>query len=185
MSSTTRKRDRVFALLGAVLFLVTASALTIAVVWNAVANKGNNNSKPSQSQTAANCADNNTEATFPLPPQYQSTGSAQSLQSTDLTEGTGAAAKNGDCLVVKYYGELASNGKEFDENYDKPIGFAFTLGQHQVISGWDQGLVGMKVGGERRLVIPASLAYGNQSPDPATIPENSDLVFYVKLLRIQ
>ena len=172
-------------MLGAVLFLVTASALTIAVVWNAVSNKGNTNSNASQSQTAASCADNKTEATFPLPPTYQASGSAPSLQATDLTLGTGQAAKNGDCLVVKYYGELAANGKEFDENYDKPMGFAFTLGQHQVIAGWDQGLVGMKVGGERRLVIPASLAYGNQSPDPNTIPENADIVFYVKLLRIQ
>ena len=94
------------------------------------------------------------------------------------------AAKVGDCLVVKYYGTLASNGTKFDEDFTDTTALAFTLGQGQVIPGWDQGLVGMKVGGTRRLAIPAAQAYGSQSPT-AAIPANSDLVFVVKLLRIQ
>lgn len=181
----TRNRDRFFAGFGAILFLVTSSALTILVVWT-VSHQNNTNSTnaANQSQQAA-CQDTKTEPTFAAPTAYKPNGAVKSLQTTDLVPGTGAAAKDGDCLVMKYYGTLASDGKLFDENFTKPTGFAFTLGQHQVISGWDQGLVGMKVGGERRLVIPASLAYGSQSPDPSTIPENADLVFDVKLLRIQ
>jgi FKBP-type peptidyl-prolyl cis-trans isomerase len=84
---------------------------------------------------------------------------------------------------MKYYGTLAADGTLFDENYTKPSGFAFTLGSGQVIKGWDQGLVGMKVGGERRLVIPAALGYG-EAGSPPKIPANADLVFVVKLLRI-
>jgi FKBP-type peptidyl-prolyl cis-trans isomerase len=85
---------------------------------------------------------------------------------------------------VKYYGTLASNGTKFDENFTDATAFAFKLGQGQVIEGWDKGMVGLKAGGTRRLVIPAAQAYGSQSPS-AAIPANSDLVFVVKLLRIQ
>jgi len=85
---------------------------------------------------------------------------------------------------MKYYGTLASDGTMFDENYTKPEGFAFRLGSGQVIKGWDQGLGGMKVGGERRLVIPAALGYG-EAGSPPKIPANADLVFVVKLERIQ
>jgi peptidylprolyl isomerase len=181
----TRKRDRFFALFGAILFLVTSSALTILVVWTVAHQKNTSDTAANNQPPQTACQDTTTEPTFPTPAAYKPTGPVTALQITDLTVGSGAAAKNGDCLVMKYYGTLASNGSEFDENYTKTTAFAFTLGQHQVISGWDQGLVGMKVGGERRLVIPASLAYGSQSPDPSTIPENSALGFDVKLLRIQ
>jgi FKBP-type peptidyl-prolyl cis-trans isomerase len=106
------------------------------------------------------------------------------LQSTDLQEGNGKAAKNGDCLVMKYYGTLASNGNKFDENFTKPEGFKFQLGAGQVIKGWDQGLQGIKVGGTRRLVLPSDLAYGSRGAG-STIPPNSDLVFVVKLESIK
>jgi FKBP-type peptidyl-prolyl cis-trans isomerase len=72
----------------------------------------------------------------------------------------------------------------FDQNYDNNEGFRFKLGQGQVIQGWDQGLVGLKTGGVRRLVIPAALAYGAQGSG-STIPPNSDLVFTVKLIAIK
>jgi len=84
---------------------------------------------------------------------------------------------------MKYYGTLAADGTKFDENFTNATAFAFTLGQGQVIQGWDKGLVGMKAGGMRRLVIPAAQAYGDQAQ--GSIPANSDLVFVVKLLRIQ
>ncbi|TAH33997.1 FKBP-type peptidyl-prolyl cis-trans isomerase, partial [Candidatus Saccharibacteria bacterium] len=87
------------------------------------------------------------------------------------------------CLVMKYQGNLASDGTVFDENYTKDQSLQFTLGAGKVIKGWDEGLVGMKVGGTRRLVIPASLGYGSQSN--ASIPANSDLVFTVKLEQIK
>jgi FKBP-type peptidyl-prolyl cis-trans isomerase len=175
-----RLRERVFAGFGAVLFLGSACALTVFVIWQGSSSNSNTNSQTSQ-QT---CSDTHTEVTLPVPDIYKPTEPVSGLQVTDLSSGAGAAAKSGDCLVVKYYGTLASNGTKFDEDFTTTTAFAFKLGQGQVIQGWDQGVVGMKAGGMRRLVIPAALAYGSQSP-AAAIPANSDLVFVVKLLRIQ
>ena len=177
-----RLRERVFAGFGAFLFLASACALTIYVVISS--NASSNTSTTNTASQKQQCTDTQTEAALPAPATYIPSGPVTSLQTTDLTVGTGQTAKSGDCLVVKYYGTLASNGSEFDQNFTKTTGFAFTLGQGQVIPGWDQGLVGMKVGGTRRLVIPSALAYGSQSPSSA-IPANSNLVFVVKLLRIQ
>jgi peptidylprolyl isomerase len=172
-------RDRIFAGLGAVLFLGSACAVTAFYIITS--RSSNASTTPTAQHT---CADNQTEVALPVPDVYKPDGAVTQLQTTDLSTGSGAAAKNGDCLVVKYYGTLASNGTKFDENFTDTTAFAFTLGQGQVITGWDKGLVGMKAGGERRLVIPAADAYGSQSPS-AAIPANSDLVFVVKLLRIQ
>jgi FKBP-type peptidyl-prolyl cis-trans isomerase len=169
-------RERLFAGFGAALFLITASGLTIFVIFAG----SNNDDTPPQTQT---CTENASETPLPAPQIYKPTEPVTSLQKDDLTVGDGATAKAGDCLVVKYYGTLAKDGTKFDENYTSNLGFAFTLGSGQVIPGWDQGLVGMKVGGTRRLVIPAALGYGNQAS--GSIPANSDLVFVVKLLRIQ
>jgi peptidylprolyl isomerase len=176
--SKTRLRERIFAGFGAVLFLASACALTVYVIV-----QGNSSSTNTNTSSQTTCADNSSEDKLPVPDIYKPDGAASSLQTTDLEQGSGAAAKSGDCLVVKYYGTLASDGTRFDDNYTTDQGFAFTLGQGQVIQGWDQGLVGMKAGGTRRLVIPASLGYGDQAS--GSIPANSDLVFVVKLLRIQ
>lgn len=179
MASTTRLRDRIFAAFGAVLFLVSACAVTAFYIASS------HSAAPDTTQTAqADCTDAQTEPTLPVPEMYKPDGTVADLQSTDLEQGSGPAAKSGDCLVMKYYGTLASNGTKFDENFTDTTAFAFKLGQGQVIEGWDKGLVGLKAGGTRRLVIPAAQAYGSQSPS-AAIPANSDLVFVVKLLRIQ
>jgi len=175
-----RMRERVFAGFGAFLFLASACALTIFVIFQSGSGDSANQTNNSQQQA---CADNQGEQALPAPDVYKPTEPVTSLQSTDLQAGSGPAAKAGDCLVVKYYGTLASNGTKFDEDFTDTTGFAFTLGQGQVIPGWDTGMVGMKVGGTRRLVIPAAQAYGDQAQ--GSIPANSDLVFVVKLLRIQ
>ncbi|HWD63540.1 MAG TPA: FKBP-type peptidyl-prolyl cis-trans isomerase [Solirubrobacteraceae bacterium] len=100
----------------------------------------------------------------------------------DLVKGTGAAAKSGSSVVVNYTGELYSNDKVFDSSWKRSQTFGpFTLGQGAVIPGWDQGLVGMRVGGRRELIIPSKLAYG-KSGSGSTIPPNSALVFVVDLL---
>ena len=107
-----------------------------------------------------------------------------SLKVEDLIEGSGAAAKDGDKLSVRYVGNLYDTNKEFDSSWKRgKAPFQFTLGQGQVIPGWDQGLLGMKVGGRRRLTIPADLAYGAQG-QPPTIPPNAPLVFDVDLTKI-
>ncbi len=99
----------------------------------------------------------------------------------DEIAGNGAEAKNGDHLSMHYVGTLL-DGTKFDSSVDRGQPFEFTLGAGEVIQGWDEGIVGMKVGGKRRLVIPASMAYGNQSV--GLIPANSTLVFEVELLGI-
>jgi len=179
--------QRIFALTFAVLFFATASAFAIFVIIDAVQSHKNASSdsaaQDANNATAANCQDNKKETALPKPEVYKVSAAVQSLQVTDLQAGTGAEAKAGDCLVMKYYGSLATTGKMFDENYTTTDGFAFTLGQGQVIEGWDKGLVGMKAGGVRRLVIPAAQAYGSTAR--GAIPANSTLVFTVKLLRIQ
>jgi len=184
----TSRRDRIFAWVGVVVAGLSAVALSVAVVIQQVTdrtNAGQSAADTQAAQAAAQCAsDSQTETALSPPKAYKPSGAVTALQTTDLTIGSGAAAKQGDCLIVKYYGTLASDGKKFDENFTQPTGLAFTLGEGQVIPGWDQGLEGIKAGGTRRLVIPASLAYGDQSPS-ADIPANSALVFVVKLLRIQ
>lgn len=179
--------QRIFALTFAVLFFVTAAAFAVFVIYDAVQSHKNasaDNSSQATDAATANCQDNSTEKILKAPDVYKTSDAVRTLQSTDLTKGTGVAAKSGDCLYVKYYGTLAKDGKVFDQNYTTTTGFAFLLGQNQVIEGWDKGLVGMKVGGERRLVVPAAQAYGSVSPSES-IPANSDLVFVVKLLKIQ
>jgi peptidylprolyl isomerase len=101
----------------------------------------------------------------------------------DLIPGTGQAAKAGDPITVNYIGVNFADGKPFDNSYDRGQPFPFQLGGGQVIPGWDRGLVGMKVGGRRELVIPPSLAYGPQGQPPVIKP-NETLVFVVDLLSI-
>lgn len=174
-----RLRERIFAGFGAGLFLISACALTVFVIVQA-----NSNSSTPTSTASTTCTATSIGSTaLTLPSAYKPAGAASALESTDLTNGTGATAKSGDCLQVKYYGTLASDGTVFDENFDKTTAFQFQLGQGQVIQGWDKGVSGMKVGGTRRLVIPAALGYGATAQ--SGIPANSDLVFVVKLLNIQ
>jgi FKBP-type peptidyl-prolyl cis-trans isomerase FkpA len=116
--------------------------------------------------------------------------SSAPFSQTDLVVGTGAQATAGRQITVNYTGWLYDasqtdgKGQQFDSNAGRgPLG-PFTLGAGQVIAGWDQGLVGMKVGGKRRLVIPPELAYG-AAGRPPTIPGNATLVFDVDLLSVQ
>jgi FKBP-type peptidyl-prolyl cis-trans isomerase len=109
----------------------------------------------------------------------------KTLTTRDLITGTGATAQTGKTVTVNYVGVLYSNGKEFDSSWSTGRPFApFVLGQGSVIPGWDKGLVGMKVGGRRELIIPPSLAYG-KAGSPPKIPGNATLVFVVDLLQVQ
>lgn len=103
----------------------------------------------------------------------------------DLKQGSGATAKAGDQVSVEYIGVLYDDGEIFEANWGKeaePLGFE--LGAGEVIKGWDKGVQGMRVGGERKLIIPSELAYGEQAIYPS-IPANADLVFLVKLLAVK
>jgi FKBP-type peptidyl-prolyl cis-trans isomerase len=105
----------------------------------------------------------------------------QNLVIEDLVVGTGPAAASGDTITVHYVGRL-SDGTRFDSSYDRGQPFTFRLGTGAVITGWDQGLVGMRVGGKRRLTIPPGLGYGSRAVGP--IPANSTLIFEVDLISI-
>ncbi len=102
----------------------------------------------------------------------------------DLVVGKGTAVKSGDALTVRYVGVSYSTGKEFDASWKTPENaFPFSLGQGAVIQGWDQGIVGMKPGGRRELVIPPDLGYGAEG-SPPSIKGGETLVFVVDLLKI-
>ncbi|HEX7341795.1 MAG TPA: FKBP-type peptidyl-prolyl cis-trans isomerase [Rhodanobacteraceae bacterium] len=123
------------------------------------------------------------------PPAPYAGGSVAKLTIIDNTVGTGAVAKPGMVVDVLYTGWLYDakakdkHGREFDstsKRNDTP--FRFTLGTGMVIKGWDQGVVGMRVGGVRTLLIPASLGYGSRGAGDGVIPPNASLVFQVKLI---
>ncbi|MEK7541051.1 MAG: FKBP-type peptidyl-prolyl cis-trans isomerase [Patescibacteria group bacterium] len=125
----------------------------------------------------------------------------QTVKIEILQEGSGAEAKTGDAVTVHYTGVL-ENGAKFDSSLDRGTPFEFTLGQNRVIQGWELGILGMKVGEKRKLIIPSELGYGEQGigyggkfgcagvkdcdPNKETyiIPPNATLIFEVELLKI-
>jgi peptidylprolyl isomerase len=106
------------------------------------------------------------------------------LEVTDLHVGDGAEATPGKTVSVHYVGVAHSSGEEFDASYDRGEPLSFRLGAGQVISGWDQGVAGMRVGGRRKLVIPADLAYGDRGAGGAIKPGET-LIFVVDLLAVR
>ena len=104
------------------------------------------------------------------------------MESADLIAGTGAAAVPGDNVTVQYVLATYSSGKVIQSSWTSQP-FTFTLGAGQVIPGWDKGVVGMKVGGRRELIIPPSLGYGASSPGAGIAP-NDTLVFVIDLLKV-
>jgi peptidylprolyl isomerase len=187
------KRQRAFALFGAVLFLITSSFLTIAFIISNIQSKNNSDaaSKANQaSQTAASKATTSKTSTAQSSTtkaklagtqmqNFTPVSSVSTLQTTDLVAGTGQTVKASDKVTVDYTGAVAASGVIFQSSLDtgKPV----TFGLSQVIPGWTQGVPGMKVGGTRRLVIPANLAYGASPPAGSGIPANAPLVFDITL----
>lgn len=102
----------------------------------------------------------------------------------ELVVGTGDQAQSGQTAVVHYVGVAASNGVEFDASWNRGDTFSFRLGAGQVIAGWDQGVAGMRVGGRRRLVIPAHLGYGSRGAGGVIAPGET-LIFVVDLLELR
>jgi FKBP-type peptidyl-prolyl cis-trans isomerase FkpA len=163
-----KPHERAFALMGAILFFVTASALTIGVIWQSSQHKDTpaaTTTIPANKLQGTKLAHFNPVTTVPK------------LQIEDNKVGTGAVVQSGSAVSVDYTGALAATGVIFQSSLDtgKPV----SLSLSQVIPGWQEGIPGMKVGGVRRLLIPAAQAYGAQAQDG--IPANSDLVFDITL----
>jgi len=112
----------------------------------------------------------------------QTEGELTELVIQDVRIGQGKAVENGDTLVVNYIGST-QDGVQFDSSYKRGEPFIFTVGRGIVIQGWDKGVIGMREGGQRILVIPSEMGYGNRQI--GTIPPNSTLVFAVELLEIR
>jgi FKBP-type peptidyl-prolyl cis-trans isomerase len=106
------------------------------------------------------------------------------LQYWDIKVGTGEVAKEGSHVRVHYTGWLTT-GKKFDSSVDAGTPFTFTIGNSEVIKGWDEGVSGMKVGGKRQLRIPPELGYGATGTPGGPIPANATLIFDIKLLGVQ
>lgn len=113
---------------------------------------------------------------------FEPRGTVEALEIIDVTPGTGDEVPAGATITAHYTGALVADGTIFQSSHD--FGEPISFGLNQVIKGWTDGVPGMKVGGTRRLVIPAAQAYGASSP-AANIPANSDLVFDIELVAIK
>ena len=147
-------------------------------------------------QTAGPAATQDTPSTLTAPPDGvgpkpaatatatvgKEVTTASGLKYQDIKIGTGASPKQGKTVSVHYVGTL-TDGTKFDSSRDRNEPFSFAIGTGQVIKGWDEGVMGMKIGGVRRLMIPGNLAYGPEGRPP-TIPPNATLNFDVELLGI-
>lgn len=177
----------------------TRTLLPIALVGAALVVAGCGSSGDTTTSSATTAAANGASATLKTTPEGAVVATItrgkptvkalpgkapKTLIVKDLVVGTGPAAKPGDPLTVQYLGALAKTGKVFDASWSRGAQpFPLTLGQGEVIAGWDKGLVGMRVGGRRELIIPADLAYG-AAGQPPTIPPNAALIFIVDLISI-
>jgi FKBP-type peptidyl-prolyl cis-trans isomerase len=149
-------------------FLASLASLSISISVAVLASGCQRPAEAPRSQTRAKSDD--------LPPMLPG------IQKEDLAEGAGPAAKKGDRVSVHYVGRLL-DGTQFDSSLDRGVPFEFVIGQRQVIEGWDDGVVGMKKGGKRKLTIPPHLAYGRTGSPPKIGPD-ATLVFEIELLDI-
>lgn len=174
-----KPHERAFALFFAVIFLIATVAFSGAVIWEMRSKKDQNAEVTDTSiQEQANnnqSQENKLEGTKLV--GFTPVASVTKLEVTDIKEGTGDVVKPGATVKAHYTGALASDGTIFQSSYD--TGNAVEFGLDQVIKGWTDGVPGMKVGGTRRLIIPADQAYG--ATERPGIPANSALVFDITL----
>lgn len=157
-----------------VVVILATALLGLAVLANAQTATAK---KPAAKATAKPAASGPTKVTG------EPTKTPSGLEYWDIKVGTGAVAQTGKNVKVDYTGWL-TNGKKFDSSVGTGKPFDLLLGGGQVIKGWDEGIVGMKVGGKRQLRIPPDLAYG-QRGYPGVIPANSTLIFDVRLVDVK
>lgn len=186
-----RKRERFFAGFFAVLFLVTSSAIAVAFIVSLVQQHNQDKRLAEAAKTVCSTKPaNNKENEHVNGQPLQGTQLANfnagcqvpKLETIDTVPGTGEEAKPTDTVTVDYTGAVVSTGVIFQSSLDNGKPATFPL--NQVIPGWTEGIPGLKVGGTRRLLIPANMAYGANPPQGSGIPANADLVFDVTLHKI-
>lgn len=183
--SAKNNTQRVFILVIVAVFFLTSVAITISVIIDAA--RGNDqqaaNSQLEDAQKQLKELEDQQPKEGALEgtklSNFEPVENVEKLEIIDLKPGSGEEVAKGATVTAHYTGALAKNGTIFQSSKD--TGQPFTAPLDGVIPGWQQGIPGMKVGGVRRLVIPAELAYGAQSPSP-NIPANSDLVFDIELI---
>lgn len=191
MASSVKPHQRAFALTIALIFLLTTIAASVAVVMAILDENKSNNNLADPSATDQTALNENMLQGKQLE-NFTPTATTNGLQKIDLKEGTGRAATGDDKLTLHYTGAVAETGTIFQSSKDTgtPIQTQNALGEHvklaeaSLIKGWLEGVPGMKVGGTRRLVIPADLAYGPTPPQGSGIPANAVLVFDIELVSI-
>ncbi len=192
-----KTHQRALALTLAVLFFGTSVATGAAVIWQIREEKNQANSSTELDQQEiqkllaeqqknngddqTNKAEGNKLEGTKLA-DFSPRDKVEQLEAIDLVAGTGDEVKPGDTITAHYTGAIVKDGTIFQSSHD--MGQPATFGLNQVIKGWTEGVPGMKVGGKRRLIIPAAQAYGESSPSP-NIPANADLVFDIELVSIQ
>jgi FKBP-type peptidyl-prolyl cis-trans isomerase len=159
----------------ACLFIFTGIGIGAISVWQSMS-QDNNKTKQQENNVDKKLAGTKLANFTPV-------SKIDTLQTIDLKEGTGKEATASSTVTAHYTGAVASTGTIFQSSYDlgKPVDFSLA----QVIKGWQLGVPGMKVGGTRRLMIPASLAYGATPPAGSGIPANADLVFEITLFDVK
>lgn len=166
------------------LYGALVALLLVALVFVVTGcSSGSTDSATESSQTEQATEQPATDSVEATTGSSETTGDVTELEIEDLTVGDGAEAKDGDTVSVHYTGWL-TDGTKFDSSVDRGEPFEFTLGQGEVIQGWDEGVVGMKVGGKRKLTIPPDMGYGEQGAG-GVIPANATLIFEVELLDVK
>jgi len=162
------------------LFTLGVTVFFGALHCNSVPQEPNRIPAVTPEPTANNPSPNRQRPTVDIP----SGSPPATLQTEDIAVGTGAEARAGQRVSVQYTGVAWSTHREFDSSWNRGQPFSFTLGQQEVIRGWDQGVAGMRVGGRRKLIIPPAMGYGEHGMGP-NIGPNETLVFVVDLVSVR
>lgn len=184
--STTQRsrqmgRPRSHRALGAVALV----ALVALIGLSGCGSDSDGDSSAATTEVAKECRTGTDAAAAPAPDLEPPAAPATELEITDLIEGCGDEIAAGAVtnVTVNYLGKAASNGEQFDSSFDRGQPASFPVGAGRLIQGWDEGLVGMKEGGRRMLLVPGSLAYGPTGNPPAIGPDDT-LVFVIDLISI-
>lgn len=163
---------------------MTKHHVSLLVLFVAIVGVGLFFAKTTSEKATVKINTSNADAQTPTPGSSAMIELTGGLKVQDLVVGTGAQAQTGDLIAAHYVGTL-ENGTKFDSSYERSQPYELILGGGQVIQGWDLGIVGMRVGGKRKLVIPPALGYGSREAGGGIIPANSTLIFEVELVAVK